>query len=167
MTSVQLNSNLSTLFLMTLKDIRLERGVHQGVISQQVGKTPSAWTKVENGQARLTIDAMLGAASALQMNPTNLILLVERIFPYFSQAGWFFHTAELDPSEDDLIRLMGEYYNSPGYKGGNPYERISIMTVNFNFFGVQIPTIVRYCCDPSYRDLFSIGLPPLQQIPTL
>ena len=53
MTSVQLNSNLSTLFLMTLKDIRLERGVHQGVISQQVGKTPSAWTKVETAKQGL------------------------------------------------------------------------------------------------------------------
>lgn len=57
------NSNFSTLVLLTLKDYRLERNIHQGLLAQAIGKTPSAWTKIENGQSPLTVDGLMGLVS--------------------------------------------------------------------------------------------------------
>ena len=58
------NTNFSTLAILIIKDIRLAKQIHQGFIAQQLGKTPSAWTKIENGQAQLSFDSMIGACIA-------------------------------------------------------------------------------------------------------
>lgn len=155
-----LNSSFSTLLLLVLKEIRLERGVHQGHVAQHAGKTPNAWTKIENGQSPLTTDALFGACAALQIQPSYVLTLVERIVPLFNNAvGCYFQTSALGEAEDDLLRLVLNYFNSPGYETlrSRPFGRISVTSVGNLFSPNVIPTVVRYCCEPDFREWIDKG----------
>jgi transcriptional regulator with XRE-family HTH domain len=156
-----LNSSFSTLLLLVLKDIRLERGVHQGVVAQQAGKTPNAWTKIENGQSPLTTDAFFGACYGLQLQPSYVLSLVERLVPIFNNFGCYFQATTLGEAEDDLLKLMLKYFNSVGYEAlkSRPTERVSVTSVGNLFHPNPIPTIVRYCCELDFREWFDKGAP--------
>lgn len=155
MTETSKNSCFSTIHLMIIKELRLERGVHQGVLAQAAGKTPNAWTKIENGQSVLTVDALFGACSALNISPMNFMLLVEKLIPEFNRCGYYFFPGTIDQDEDNLLPLMLSYFNSKGFEAlrNRPFERISISSMGFSFGGgfPVTPTAVMYCCDEAYR----------------
>ncbi|MCU1791096.1 XRE family transcriptional regulator [Pectobacterium polaris] len=153
------NANISTLILMVLKDIRNERGVHQGHLAKSVGKSPSAWSKIENGQSQLTADVMIGACWALQLYPSYIMSIIERMTPMFNNNGYYFHTTGLEEGEDELLPLVISYFTSKGYEAmkANPFSRISITNI-FNGTSIETtPTIIRYCCEPSFRDWIDEG----------
>jgi transcriptional regulator with XRE-family HTH domain len=154
-----LNSSLSTLVLLVLKEIRLDRGVHQGHLAKHVGKTPSGWTKIENGQSPLTTDALFGACEALQVQPSYVMNIVERLGPIFNSAGCYFQTSSMAESEDDLLKYMLIYFNSAGYDALRlrDYIRVSVTAVGNVFLPYVIPTVVRYCCEPIYREWIDSG----------
>lgn len=153
------NSRFSTLMLMVLKEIRLERGVHQGLLAQAAGKSPSAWTKIENGQSPLTLDVMFGACAALQLQPSYAMTLVERLVNAFNSQGYYFHSENIESSEDELLPLMIQYFNSKGYEAlkNRFFERTSITALGNPFSPGSIPTIIEYCCDPNKRTWIDDG----------
>jgi putative transcriptional regulator, XRE family len=157
------NSNFSTLVLLTLKDYRLERNIHQGLLAQAIGKTPSAWTKIENGQSPLTVDGLMGACFALQLWPSHVITIVERLTSLFSSMGFYFHSVSLGENEDELLPLMLAYYNSKGYETlkSRPFDQVSVSAVGNPFSPAVIPTVVRYCCDLEFRKWIDDGAPSL------
>lgn len=161
MNDLTLNSSFSTLILLVLKEIRLERGVHQGHVAQLSSKTPSAWTKIENGQSPLTTDALFGACVALTIQPSYVMTLVERLVPVFNSAGCYFQTSAIGEAEDDLLKLMLKYFNSSGYDAlrSRPLERVSVTNVGNLFSPNLIPTVVRYCCEPNFREWVDLGAP--------
>lgn len=155
------NSCFSTIHLMIIKELRLERGVHQGVLAQAAGKTPNAWTKIENGQSVLTVDALFGAFTALNITPVNFMSLVENLIPEFNRYGYYFFPGTISQDEDNLLPLMLRYFNSKGFEAlrNRPFERVSISSMGFSFGGgiPVTPTAVRYCCDEAYRNWVDNG----------
>lgn len=153
------NGNFSTLMLFVLKDIRLERGVHQGYIAQVLGKTPGAWSKIENGQSPLTMDAMFAACSALQINPSYAMTIVEGLVKIFNQHGYYFQAGNLDENEDVLLALGLKFFNSKGYEAfrTRPYDKVSVMAIGNPFNTTLVPTIVRYCTEPEFRKWMDDG----------
>lgn len=162
MNELSKNSNFSTLILTVLKDIRNERGVHQGYMAQMVGKSPSAWSKIEGGQSPLTTDVMLGACWALQLQPSYVMTVVERIVPMLNGHGFYFHVSDLADEEDALKPLVNAYFASKGFEAikSRPYDRVSVTAVGNMFIPDAIPTVVRYCCEPAFRDWFDNGAEP-------
>ncbi|HCG7758330.1 helix-turn-helix domain-containing protein [Vibrio parahaemolyticus] len=153
------NANFSTLAIMVLKEIRLERGIHQGTVAASIGKNPNAWTKIENGQTSLTFDVMIGACSALKIHPTEFMKLTEKLVPLFSSAGFFLHHGSAGNDENDLLPLMLEYFNSSGYESikSKFFDRVSITQLSGPFGSTAVPTIVRYCTDPSFKKWIDEG----------
>lgn len=151
------NTNFSTLAILIIKDIRLAKQIHQGFIAQQLGKTPSAWTKIENGQAQLSFDSMIGACIALQIKPADLMYLVEYLARVFNQYGFFFHYGNSN-NEDDLLPLGMEFFNTCYPKALN-HGLVSSLSLLQNFPIYVIPTFVRYCIDPDYKKTidFKVG----------
>lgn len=158
------NSCFSTIHLMIIKELRLERGVHQGVLAQAAGKTPNAWTKIENGQSVLTVDALFGACSALNITPVSFMSLVEKLIPEFNRYGYYFHPGTIDQEEDSLLPLMLGYFNSKGFESlkNRPFDRISISSIGYPFLGTApiVPTAVRYCFDTDFRTWVDNGAGP-------
>lgn len=155
------NANFSTLALMILKEIRMDRNVHQGVIADRIGKTPSAWTKIENGQSSLTLDVMIGACSALQIHPSAVLSMIDKLIPMFGPNRFYFQVGMLNHEEDDLLRLTQSYFNSKGYDELKRRfsDRVSIesLSVNNPFGFTATPTIVRYCCEPAFKEWVDDG----------
>lgn len=154
------NSSFSSLMLLILKDVRFERNIHQGVIAQHCGKTPSAWNKIESGQSPLTVDALFGACSALGMAPSYFMNVLERLVPMFNLCGYYFHSISITTEEDDLLPLITSYFNSSGYDAlkGRFNTRVGVMAVT-GFLPTPTPTIVQYCCDPAFRKWIDEGAP--------
>lgn len=160
------NANYSTLLLLVFKELRLEKSVHQGYIAQMIGKSPSAWNKIENGQSPLSMDVFFGACSALQVFPSYALGLTEGLIKMFNQHGYFFHPGTLEDEEDDLLPKVLSYFASKGYDilKADPFRRISITTVGNPFSPGVIPTVVRYCCEPNIQKWIDEGaqlLPPV------
>ncbi|TCT45183.1 helix-turn-helix domain-containing protein [Vibrio crassostreae] len=153
------NANFSTLCLMILKEVRLERGVHQGNIAAVIGKTPSAWTKIENGQSSLTFDVFFGACSVLGYYPGQVTALMDQLIPMFGANHFYFQTGTLNEKEDDLLNLVIQYFNSKGYESlkSRPFERVSILNLGSPFVFSGTPTIVRYCCEPEFKKWIDEG----------
>ena len=49
-------SSFSTIVLLLLKELRLERNIHQAHIADYCDKTPSAWNKIESGKNTLSME---------------------------------------------------------------------------------------------------------------
>ncbi|WP_241623231.1 helix-turn-helix domain-containing protein [Rosenbergiella australiborealis] len=153
------SSNYSTIMLMVLKEIRLERGIHQGVLAQSAGKSASAWTKIENGQSPLSMDTMFAVCSSLQLLPSYVLTLTEKLISIFNYHGYYFQSGMVEESENELLKLMLKYFNSKGYEylKTRPYDRVSITTVGYPFGTNSDPTIVRYCYDQNFRNWIDNG----------
>ena len=141
----QRTSCFSTLLALILKDIRLERNVHQAFIAQAIGKTPSAWGKIESSQSPLQMDSFFGACYALAMHPSQVMQVAERLIPIFNRYNWYFQSAHLG-DEDELVPLLQKYYASSGYEAlkNRPLERVSIAAFS-SYFNSAEPTVVQYC----------------------
>lgn len=153
MISTTKNSNYSTILLLIFKELRLERSVHQGHVAQMVGKSPSAWNKIENGQSPLSMDVFFGACSALQIYPSYAIGLAENLIKLFNQSGYYFQPGTLEDDEDDLLPLVISYFSSKGYDllKADPSRRISITTAGNPFTPGMQPTVLQYCFDANFR----------------
>ena len=117
------------------KEIRLEKGVHQGVIADRIGKSPSAWTKIENGQSSLTFDVFIAACTALQVHPSHVLSLMDKLLPLFSTSNFYFQSGTLDDKEDDLLPLVSSYFSSKEYEAlrSRPLEKITIESLGYPF----------------------------------
>lgn len=144
-------SCFSTLYIIALKDIRLERGIHQAAISSAIGKAPSAWAKIESGQAGLNLNAMFAASNALGIWPSQLTLIVERLIGELGRAGWYFSPSDITASEDPLLQKVIEFYNSDKYKTSRQdlTSHVSMLTLAGPYNPFALPLVVRYCCDMS------------------
>lgn len=158
------NSNFSTLALLIIKDLRLNKKIHQGWIAQSIGKSPSSWAKLENGQTQLTFDMLYGACFALQVRPTDIIYLVEKLTYFFNTKNFFFQYGSCET--DDLLPLILEYYNL-GYTNlinnqlTSGYSDISILLQPFPSY--TTPSVIRYCTESEYKiwaDNGAQGIPP-------
>lgn len=161
---MEYNSNFSTLALLIIKDARFARQIHQGFIAQKFGKTPSAWTKIENGQTQLTVDFLYGACDALQLRPVDVMYLIERLTALFNQQKTFFHYGSNET--DDLLPFILDFFNKAHanlVSNRHTSGYLDTFTLLQPFGGYVIPSIVRYCTEPKYKewaDNGAEGFPP-------
>lgn len=153
-----LHANFSTLYLAVFKELRLNLNLNQAVIANFIGKTPSAWTKIENGQTQLSFDTFLGACRSINYQPAYLLSMVEKLTYFFNQKGYYFFYGNDD--EDLLLSLIVEFYNSKGLTNirnlsySNNYRFISIFA--FNNYDI-VPTIVEYCTNQEFKKWLDNG----------
>lgn len=157
-------TSFETITLLILKEIRLERGVHQAQVAERCGKTASAWTKIENGDNSLSLPLFFQACNALGVNISSVIATAERYASLISNHKWCILTGSLENTENDLLKMAQSYYSSPGFK-----SRIPVLHWNFNINALNTPIynqdgsvniidVFRFALDPTFRD---------QQAPTL
>ena len=156
----QRSANYSTVCLLALKDVRLERGVHQSHIAQFVGKTPSAWAKIESGQSPLLMDTLFGACLAMNITPSHFLAVVERLCQAFNYHNWYFYAADLQ-GEDELLPLIQEYFASSGFENlkHRPNDRLTVQAFSNTISSIAPPTIVQYCCFPNTKAWIDDGAP--------
>ena len=66
---------------------RKEIELSQGDIAEKVGLTVSSWSRIESGEAALTIEQLALAAKALSMSPGQLLMTIDAITVELSKKG--------------------------------------------------------------------------------
>lgn len=107
-------TTISSICTILLRELRTERGIHQAQVADWIGKTPSAWTKIESGKSPLQFDTFIRVCKCFQVWPSVVLATAERYESVLFQKGWAVLVSELDGNEDALLRLAQEYWASPG-----------------------------------------------------
>lgn len=148
-------TTITSICVILLREVRTERGIHQAQVADWIGKTPSAWTKVEAGKSPLQFETFIRVCYSLQVTPSAVMATAERYASLFSRSGWAVLTSELD-SEDSLLRLAQEYWALPDYRNGmaNHWGFTSILnTPIYNMdHTTYIAPVFRFALDPAFRD---------------
>lgn len=66
---------------------RKELGLTQGELAEKVGLTVSSWSRIESGEAALTIEQLALAANAFSMSPGQLLMAIDTITAELSKKG--------------------------------------------------------------------------------
>lgn len=107
-------TTITSICIILLREVRVERGIHQAQVADWLGKTASAWTKVEAGKSPLQFEVYIRVCNSLQVAPSTVLAAAERYAGLLSQSGWAVITSELAFEEDDLLRQAQQYWASPG-----------------------------------------------------
>lgn len=109
-------TSFSTITLLLLKELRIERNMHQAQIADILGKTPSAWNKVESGKSPISFDSFFRICNGLRVSSSAVMAAVERYAALLGNSQWAVVSTEVDFNDDDLLKDAQEYYASAGFQ---------------------------------------------------
>lgn len=153
---------MSGLTLLVLKELRLERGIQSAYIAEHVGKSPSAWAKIETGKSAFPMDSLFQAARAIWTPASVIIGAVERYSTILGQSGWAILNSSLSAEDDLLLTEAQRYYDSAGFKrrfqpahGHVGFTGFGISVLNSPIFypdgSIQLIDVFRFILDDSFR----------------
>ncbi len=120
-------TTLSSVILLILKELRLERNMHQAQVAEACDKTPSAWTKIELGKSPLSMEIFFRVCNILQVSASSVLATAERHSTLLSQNNWWIMSKQLEFNDDDLLQRAQEYYASESYKYRQPHYHYNII----------------------------------------
>ncbi len=161
-------TTFSSILLILLREIRVERNIHQAQIADLFGKTPSAWTKVETGRSPLSFDAFFRLCNGMHISPTAVMAAMERYAALLSQNGWAVIATDLGFNEDLLLRHAQEYWASPGFRSRPPQVNWGFTSVLngpvYNPNGtITLAAVFQFVLDPTFRQQQSNTQPEVHQ----
>lgn len=124
------NNNTTTLpsvILLILKELRLERNMHQAQLAEACDKTPSAWTKIELGKSPLSMEIFFKVCNTLQVAPSSVLTTAERHSTLLSQNNWWIMSKQLNFDDDILLQKAQKYYSSESYKFRKPQYQYNVI----------------------------------------
>ena len=134
-----------------LREIRAEKQLHQAQIADFIGKTPSAWTKIESGKSPLQFDVFFRVCNILQVPGSWVIATAERYAALMSQNNWVILSSEIPPAEDELLLLSQQFWKKS-------LNRLQIPILNTPIYDQNglyvIADVFRFALDRNYRDQF-------------
>ncbi len=153
-------TTFSTICVILLREVRMERGIHQAQIADWIGKTPSAWTKVEAGKSPLSFETFLRVCGTMQVNASTVMATAERYAAMlgnrWGQKGWTVLYSEIDLNEDALMHAAQEYWSSPGFRN-QQLTRLNFQSVLngpiYNADGTtMIAPVFLFALDAAFRE---------------
>lgn len=149
------STSFHTVCRLLLRELRLERNVQQAQIGQLLGRSTSAWSKVETGETPLTLDHLLTACTACQVWPSDLFLTAQNYTALLTQNGWYVasHGSPLPKEEDQLSKDGDEYYELVG-KAVRPAQwgRFPVLQTPWPYPGSYVPLeVFRWALDPAWK----------------
>lgn len=141
----------STVLLTCLKELRGDQKVPQAAMAAAASKSPSNWSKIESGQAPLTINAVYGVCDELRIRVSTLFDCAEGLAQDLMRADWHVGHQDLEHEEDRLLPLVMSFYKSKGYHNidFNLYTPMRHINNAHRYKGP--PAIVKYITDPKFR----------------
>lgn len=107
-------TTVTSICTVILRELRTEKGFHQAQVADWIGKTPSAWTKIESGKAPMQFETFVRVCRGFQVWPSAVMATAERYANYLGQNNWSVISSELPINEDDLLGFAQQYWASPG-----------------------------------------------------
>jgi transcriptional regulator with XRE-family HTH domain len=95
---------LLSIILVVLKELRLERNIHQVHLAEMCGKSPNSWNKIESGKNPLIMELFLRICNNMPILPSNILAIAEKYANLFVQEGWAILSQQLEFNEDLLLQ---------------------------------------------------------------
>lgn len=128
----------SSLVATILKEIRVEKGIHQAVIADKIGKSQSALAKIESGKSALGVDVLFVLCNALFVSTSTVISSAERHAGLLGSNGWAVTSSDNALEGGDGVLIGAEqYYASQGFKRRTQQLQVNAMGYNTGFHGVS------------------------------
>ena len=71
--TIAMRNCVNSIIAFTLKQYRIQMGYKLEYVAHLVNMSKSAYSKLENGQTKITIEKMLKICKALELNPSSLV----------------------------------------------------------------------------------------------
>ncbi|MFT7682544.1 MAG: transcriptional regulator with XRE-family HTH domain [Moritella dasanensis] len=94
-----------------LKEIRLERNIHQAQLAEYIGISPAGLAKVEHGKSTLTMTTFLRACSVLGIAASSVMATAERYTQHFLNNGWAVLAEPQKFENDELLQQANIFYS--------------------------------------------------------
>lgn len=140
---------LQTIVAIVLKELRLERGVHQAQVADFINKTPSAIAKIEMGQMTLSIENFYAIALAHGVSGSQVLFAAEHYAQLLATTGsWYI--SRNSPEVDDLLSAASMYYSSMEYRNrqfrGSMHGSVNILSIRqpWMYEMSQIPEVFQF-----------------------
>lgn len=150
-------TTITSICVILLREVRAERGIHQAQVADWIGKTPSAWTKVEAGKSPLQFETFIRVCNSMQVPPSAAMAAAERYAALLSQNGWAVLTSELPFEEDGLLRKAQEYWASPGCRNQPTNLRGFTSVLNGPIYNmdrsISLAAVFQFALDPEFEKL--------------
>ena len=132
----------TALLTLTLKELRLERNLGQGWLSDKIHRTASAIAKIELGKSNLTLGLAFEICQALNTNMSSVIQSVERHAVILAANGWkILEKFPNEESEQEFFKLMDVYYTKPRALG---IQQVSISNSHTFDNPSQVAPMIQY-----------------------
>lgn len=149
-------TTITSICIVLLREVRVERGIHQAQVADWMGKTPSSWTKVEAGKSPLQFETFIRVCNGMTVMPSSVMATAERYAGLLSQNNWVILGAtELSCSEDGLLSQAQEYWTSPGGRNAATNRMGFNSVLNGPIYGpnnmITIAGVFQFVLDPAFR----------------
>jgi transcriptional regulator with XRE-family HTH domain len=149
-------TSVTSICIIILRELRVERGFHQAQVADWMGKTPSAWTKIEAGKSPLQFETFIRVCNGMAVMPSAVMGTAERYAAFLNQNGWAILSTELDSAEDRLLSQAQQYWSSAGGRsvGANRWGYLSVLNgplYESNRTVTTIAPVFRFALDAEFR----------------
>jgi transcriptional regulator with XRE-family HTH domain len=128
----------SSIVATILKEVRVERGIHQAVIADKIGKSQGALAKIESGKSALGVDVLFVLCNALFVSTSTVISSAERHAALLGSKGWAVTSSDDALEGGDGVLIGAEqYYASQGFKRRTQQVQVNALGYNTGFHGIS------------------------------
>ena len=148
-------TSVTNICIILLRELRVEKGFHQAQVADWMGKTPSAWTKIEAGKSPLQFETFIRVCNGMAVRASNVMTTAELYSTLLHQNGWAIISTEFDIAEDDLLRQAQQYWASAGCRsvGTNRWGYASVLNGPLYQLNntVSLAPVFQFALDPEFR----------------
>ena len=125
----------NTIMIAIIKEMRLERNIHQAVLADICGKTISAWSKIEKGKSPMSLELFCKICNTLRVQPSLVMITLERYADVLAQNGYIILTEIQNEQPDTLLEKLDKYYSSEEFKN----RQLNFTHYNWNISILNTP----------------------------
>lgn len=151
-------TSIQTIVAIVLKELRVERGIHQAQLADHLSKSASAIAKLESGQTALGLDIFYTICAAHNVVGSMVLAAAERYAQMFNASHWI--VVRATPDKESLMDAASLYYSSPGFKRRQQMPLTGLLGNNEILNGpaywgndiITMPDVFRFALQEDYRN---------------
>lgn len=105
--SIQSVTRYSELVARLVGHLRQARGFDQKKFAEELGVSPSTWSRAENGQVGLSLDQLAGAAKVLGTTPGQILAQAEQVAEHARRRGITVLAGREAAQDDQAFAYLG------------------------------------------------------------
>ncbi|WP_343668592.1 helix-turn-helix transcriptional regulator [Paraburkholderia heleia] len=137
---------------VVLRELRVQRSMHQAQVADHFSKPPTVWQDVESGKKKIDLETLLRVCRGMFVAPGLIMQIADAYEQFIRSYGWSVVVTDL-AGADALIKLANDYWKSPGCRAkqefGTPILNVPFQQQNNGW--LHISEVFGFVVDEQYR----------------